>query len=303
MLRIKVPTKILRYNYHLYKIFYCFENIFISFCPKNMILSGFWRVIRGVQKFGLNWQAWSTTTSLLAVLRLDFTVLLNYEITVRNCIHLWKVMGFFKSQPKKFASPFTQLSDLVKGKAKVTKNVRAFSCLWYPGLLSKINVKAEAKVSVVFRGNAKFINTDTYSGKGWNIWERMLCLHDARWKARCAESVQLSFGLYEWEYSNDFLPYGKGEKIFTRKISPHIISISKIIVACQLFPTFWLVTSQKAEKWAIYLPKKIFSGWLLMHSKILIFKVTEPAFLNLKLLHFFTLFDCFFLLFPAFTST
>ena len=77
-------------------------------------------------------------------------------------------------------------------------------------------------VSFDLRGNAKFINTDANSGKGWNIWERMLCLHDARWKARCAESVQLSFGFYEWEYSNDFLPYGKGEKIFTRKsITPY----------------------------------------------------------------------------------
>ena len=42
MLRIEVSTKILgRYIYHLYKIFYSFENIFVSFCPKNMILGAF----------------------------------------------------------------------------------------------------------------------------------------------------------------------------------------------------------------------------------------------------------------------
>ena len=33
-----------------YKIFYSFENIFVSFCPKNLILDGLLRVIRGVQK-------------------------------------------------------------------------------------------------------------------------------------------------------------------------------------------------------------------------------------------------------------
>ena len=50
MLRIEVHTKILRYIYHLYKIFYSFENFFVSFCPKNMILDAFWRVIIRVQK-------------------------------------------------------------------------------------------------------------------------------------------------------------------------------------------------------------------------------------------------------------
>ena len=39
MLRIEVHTKILRYIYHLYKIFYSFENIFVNYCPKSMILS------------------------------------------------------------------------------------------------------------------------------------------------------------------------------------------------------------------------------------------------------------------------
>ena len=137
MLRIEVHTKILRYIYHLDKIFYNVEDIFISFYPKNMILSGFWRVIRGVQKIGFNWQGWSTITSLFAVLfwsscglfavlRLEFKVLLIYEITVRNCIHLWKVMRFFRSQPKNFASPFIQLSDLVKGKAKSPKFSKHF---------------------------------------------------------------------------------------------------------------------------------------------------------------------------------
>ena len=60
-------TKIVRYIYHLYKIFYSFENIFISFCPKNTILDVFWRVIIRVQKASLNWQDRFTTTGLFAV--------------------------------------------------------------------------------------------------------------------------------------------------------------------------------------------------------------------------------------------
>ena len=56
------------YIYYLHKIFYSFENIFVSFCPENMILGAFWRVIIGLQKTSLNWQDWSTITSLFAVL-------------------------------------------------------------------------------------------------------------------------------------------------------------------------------------------------------------------------------------------
>ena len=86
--------KILRYIYHLYKIFYSFENIFVSFCPKNMILDVFWRVIIGVQKTGLlrssnlkterprlQVQSFAvlvqSSCSLFAVLRLDFKALIN----------------------------------------------------------------------------------------------------------------------------------------------------------------------------------------------------------------------------------
>jgi len=56
------------YIYYLHKIFYGFENIFVSFCPKNMILGAFWRVIIGLQKTGLNRQDRSTITGLFAVL-------------------------------------------------------------------------------------------------------------------------------------------------------------------------------------------------------------------------------------------
>jgi len=68
MLRIDVYTKILMYIYYLHKIFYSFENIFISFCPKNMILGVFWRVIIGLQKTSLNQQDQFTITSLFSVL-------------------------------------------------------------------------------------------------------------------------------------------------------------------------------------------------------------------------------------------
>ena len=164
---------------------------------------------------------------------------------------------FKKSLPASINQSTNLLTLIVRNcKAKVTKIVRAFSCLWYPGLLIKINVKAEAKVSVVFRGEAKFINTQTNSGKEWNFWEKMLSLDDARWKARCAESVQLSFEFYEWEYSNNFLPCEKGRKYLQERVSPHIISISKIIAYLSTFSPFWLATSQKAERWEIYLPKK-----------------------------------------------
>ena len=96
MLRIEVHTKTLRYIYHLCKIFYSFENILVSFCPKNMILDAFWRVIIGVQKRAGPPQLvflWSSNLKTerprlqvqsFAVLRLDFKALNSNMATHQN---------------------------------------------------------------------------------------------------------------------------------------------------------------------------------------------------------------------------
>ena len=71
-------------------------------------------------------------------------------------------MGFFKIWAKKFALPFPQLSQLVKGeqKLKYSKHFHVCDMIVKFRPLSKIKRKAEAKGSFVFRCNAKLIHTD-----------------------------------------------------------------------------------------------------------------------------------------------
>ena len=71
-------------------------------------------------------------------------------------------MGFLKIQAKKFPLPFPQLSQLVKGEKKLnySKHFYVFDIVVKVRPLSKIERKAKAKRSFVFRHYEKLIHAD-----------------------------------------------------------------------------------------------------------------------------------------------
>jgi len=72
-------------------------------------------------------------------------------------------------------------SVLIKGqqKLKYSKHFHVYDIVVKVGPVSKINRKAEAKGSFVFRCSAKLILADKRGGKERNFRERTLCSDDA----------------------------------------------------------------------------------------------------------------------------
>ena len=151
-----------------------------------------------------------------ATLFLFRSILITFKV-----FHVRKGMRFFKIRPSDIASPFPKLSCLAKSEQKLQypKHLHVCDVLVKLGPLSRINWKTKSKVSIVFGGYAKLMERIK------SLWERILCLDDATWKARCAESVQLAFRIYEQQYSNysnDFPLSRKCKNYLQRKsITPY----------------------------------------------------------------------------------
>ena len=81
-------------------------------------------------------------------------------------------MGFLKIWAKKFALPFPQLSQLVKGeqKLKYSKHFHVCDMVVKVRPLSNIKRKAEAKGSFVFRRDVKLIHADKGGENRLFVW-------------------------------------------------------------------------------------------------------------------------------------